>query len=120
MSHEEFEPLVKDALSSLPREFQEALSNVDIVVEDQPSDEQRRRMHLRPWVNLFGLYEGVPKTQRRNYSMVLPDKITIFKNAIVDSFGDDEAIKEQVRRTVFHEIGHHLGMDDKKLRKLRY
>lgn len=121
MTREYFESLVQDALSSLPPEFQEILDNVDVVIEDNPSPRQRQKMRLRPQVHLLGLYEGVPQTNRRNYNQVLPDKITIFKEQIENLYRDDEQmIKEQVRRTVLHEIGHHLGMDDITLRKLRY
>lgn len=121
MTHEEFEVLVRVALDSLPTQFKDVLRNVEVVIEDEPMPFQRRKMHLRPWTRLFGLYEGVPQTNRGNYNLVLPDKISIFKNTIEESYTDDEeGIKEQVRKTVLHEIGHHLGMDDKQLRKLRY
>lgn len=120
MTQEAFDESVRQALSLLPEEFQEVLHNVDVVVEDEPTDEQRRKMRLRPWTNLLGLYEGIPLTQRRNYTMVLPDKITLFKGPIERSQIDEERIAEQVRRTVFHEIGHHLGMSDAQLRKLHY
>lgn len=121
MTDSEFELLVKDALDGLSPEFQTVLKNVDIVIEEEPTPFQRRKMHLRPWTRLFGLYEGVPQTNRGNYNLVLPDKITIFKNTIEESYPDDhDALREQVRRTVLHEIGHHLGMDDKELRKLKY
>jgi predicted Zn-dependent protease with MMP-like domain len=120
MTYTEFEALVTEALDNLPQKFKNVLSNVEVVIEDEPTDFQRRKMHLRPWTRLFGLYEGVPQTNRGNYNLVLPYKISIFKNTIEESYVDDEGIKEQVRRTVLHEIGHHLGMDDKQLRKLKY
>ncbi|MEK9178762.1 MAG: metallopeptidase family protein [Patescibacteria group bacterium] len=111
-----FENLVTEALDSLPSEFAEKLKNVAVVVEDYPSIYQLRKVGLRPSALLFGLYEGVPQTKRGNYSAVLPDKITIFKNAILRVSRSEEEVRAQVRATVIHEIGHHFGLSDKELR----
>lgn len=120
MENVEFESLVRDAIASLPKEFHDVLDNVEVVIEDEPTDFQRKKMHLRPWTRLFGLYEGVPQTKRGTYSLVLPDKITVFRSTIEQSYPDPVDLKEQVRKTVLHEIGHHLGMTDEQLRKLQY
>lgn len=119
MDDSEFRQLVLDVLDTLPHRFKDVLNNVDIVVEDQPSISQVRKMRLRPWTSLYGLYEGIPQTKRVNYANVLPDKITIFKLPIENSNVSEDAIKEQVRKTVLHEIGHHFGMSDKELRRSR-
>ena len=115
-----FTRLVEEALEALPAEFKAVLDNVAVVVEEYPTPEQKRTLHLRHGSSLFGLYEGIPQGKRTNYSMVLPDKITIFQKPIEAFCETEEAIKEQVRKTVLHEIGHHLGMNDKTLKKLRY
>jgi predicted Zn-dependent protease with MMP-like domain len=74
---------------------------------------------LRPGQTLFGLYEGVPQTQRTShYGLVLPDKITIFQGPIERLHRSPEAIREQVRRTVIHELAHHFGISDERLREL--
>lgn len=116
MNDEYFKKLVGDALDSLPLEYASKLSNVEVVVEDLPTPAQRMKLRLPPWALLFGLYEGVPQTKRGNYTMVLPDKITIFKNSILAVSRNDEELKAQVRATVIHEIGHHFGLSDSELK----
>lgn len=94
------------------------MENVSVTIADYPSSYQIRKSNLPPWALLFGLYEGVPLTKRTsNYSGVMPDKITIFKNAILRVSGTPEDVKAQVRSTVIHEIGHHFGLSDAQLRK---
>lgn len=113
-----FEQLVGEALDSLPEEFAKRMENVSVTISDYPSPYQLRKMKLPPWALLFGLYEGVPLTRRGgNYTAVMPDRITIFKNAILRVSGTPEEIKAQVRSTVIHEIGHHFGLSDRELRK---
>jgi predicted Zn-dependent protease with MMP-like domain len=117
MSDEEFEKLVGEGLDSLPEEFAKRLENVSVTIAEYPTSYQLRKMKLPPWGLLFGLYEGVPQTRRGNYTAVLPDKITIFKNSILRVSDTPEAVKAQVRATVIHEIGHHFGLSDEQLRK---
>src|SRR3989344_833236 len=117
MDDQKFRKLVEEALDSLPEEYGKKLDNVGVVVEDLPTPAQRMKLRLPPWALLFGLYEGVPQTRRGgNYAMVLPDKITIFKNSILAVARSEEEIKAQVRAVVIHEIGHHFGLSDKDLR----
>ena len=117
MTREEFESLVVQALDSLPEEFQEKLDNVDVVVEDMPNRHQLNSVGISHPMSLYGLYQGVPKTKRRNYSFVAPDKISIFRIPIEARFRDSESIKRKVRSVVLHEIGHHFGMSEVELRK---
>ncbi len=117
MDDQEFEKLVGEAIDSLPEEFAKRLNNVSVVVEDWPTSAQMRKMGLPSWALLFGLYQGVPQTKRGgNYTAVLPDKITIFKNSILRVSRTPEEVRAQVRATVIHEIGHHFGLSDKELR----
>ena len=117
MSDEEFEKLVAAGLDAIPEEYAKHIENVAIVFADEPSMEQRRMLNLRPYSLLFGLYEGVPKTKRNYASITLPDKITIFKFPIIQAVGLDHArIKDQVARTVLHEIEHHFGFGDPEIR----
>jgi predicted Zn-dependent protease with MMP-like domain len=111
-----FEDLVAQALDSLPPEIAERMENVEVVVEDEPSE--RALAHVAAGDTLFGLYEGYPLTGRSNYSMALPDKISIYRGPIERAFGTPEKIKEQVRRTVIHEVAHHFGIDDDRLDEL--
>ena len=113
-----FENLVDEALESLPPEIQGWLDNVAIVVGERPSPQQLARAGLRPNALLFGLYVGVPKTERGfTYGETVPDKIVIFRQPIERMCRTPEEIREQVRRTVLHEIGHHFGLDEGQLRE---
>lgn len=116
MSDEEFEKLVGEALDSLPKEFADKLNNVGVTFESWPSPYQLAKLRLNRRSLLFGLYEGIPLTQRGNYSGVLPDKITIFKYPILMVCRTPDEVREKVRRVVIHEIGHHFGLADHELR----
>ena len=114
---ERFDELVSEAIDSLPDEFAKHLSNVGVVVEDEPTSEQLAP--LGPGRTLFGLYHGVPQTSRGYYAWAMPDKISIFRGPILRACGDnDDAIAHQVRKTVIHEIAHHFGISDARLREL--
>lgn len=114
-----FEALVSEALDGLPPDIQKKLENVEVVVEPRPSLSQLRRLRLGPGHTLFGLYEGVPLTRRTShYGMVLPDKITIFREPIESRCRSDEQVRYVVRRTVLHELAHHFGISDQRLREL--
>lgn len=115
MTSEEFEKLVSKALGDLPQFFKERLDNVDVVIEDWPNQ------HLGQGRLLLGLYQGVPKPRRgAGYTMALPDKITIYKGPIeLVSHGDEETIRNVVIDTVQHEIAHHFGISDVRLRELK-
>jgi len=116
LSREAFETLVDEAVSSLPDDVQGWLDNVAIVVADRPSPEQQARAGLGPGGLLFGLYEGVPKIKRGvTYGEVVPDKILIFQRPIEMVCRTPAQVRDQVRRTVLHEIGHHLGLDEDEL-----
>ena len=117
MDDSEFEALVAAGIDAIPAEFTAKLNNVAIVIADQPTPEQRDRLKLRPNTTLFGLYEGIPITKRGSgYSLVLPDKITIFKNPILATSGSHEDVKKLVAQTVWHEIVYHFGLDEREVR----
>ena len=119
VSDEEFEKLIGEAMDSLPEKYVEGLNNVLVTYEDEPTPEQRVELKLHCNQTLFGLYQGVPRTQRGNgYNMVLPDKITIFKNPILHASQDMTALKAQIRHTVWHEIAHHYGLDHDRIHEL--
>lgn len=119
VSDKEFEDIISLAIDSLPKKYTEKLQNVAIVWADEPSARQRERLKLHSGQSLFGLYEGVPKPGRGgNNNMVLPDKITIFKNPILTSVFDQAGLKEQVRHTLWHEIAHHFGLNHEQINRL--
>jgi predicted Zn-dependent protease with MMP-like domain len=119
MDSVEFEKLVEKGVALIPKEFLRKLENVAIVVEEAPNDEQKKKLKLGSSYSLFGLYEGVPQTRRGpNYGMTLPDKITIFQKTIEQFAKSDEEIKKIVRDTVWHEIAHHFGTSEQRLREI--
>ena len=118
-SPEEFEQLVAQALDELPGFFQEKLQNVEVVVADWPTADEMKVVGLQPGQLLFGLYQGIPLTKRTSsYGLVLPDKITIYRLPIQQVCRTPEQIIAQVQHTVKHELAHHFGIDDDRLRKL--
>jgi predicted Zn-dependent protease with MMP-like domain len=119
MDREKFEELVDKAVQNLPAEIFDHLDNVEVVVDDRPSPNQLRKYGLKPNQTLLGLYEGVPQTRRSsNYGMVLPDKITIFQNTIEAVCRSDEEVIAEVEKVVKHEIAHHFGISDARLREI--
>jgi predicted Zn-dependent protease with MMP-like domain len=119
MEREEFEALLVGALSELPPEFQDRLENVDVVVEDRPTRSQLLKSGVGPSWSLLGLYEGVPHTRRsRGYSMVLPDRITLFQGPIEAKCRSDEEIAGEIKRVLYHEVAHHFGIDEDSLRRI--
>jgi len=118
MDQERFEKLVNEGIKAIPKKFLEKLDNVDIVIEDEPTPYQLRKLRARENSLIFGLYEGIPQTKRGNYGQVLPDKITIFQKPIEKVAHFEEEVKEIVKNTVWHEIAHHFGMDEKRVREV--
>jgi predicted Zn-dependent protease with MMP-like domain len=106
----EFEQAVAEALESLPDDLHGAMSNVEVLVEPEPP----------AGYPLLGLYEGVPLTRRTSgYAAVPPDKITIFRGPLERLYGHDgEALRAQIARVVVHEVAHHFGISDERLREL--
>ena len=120
MTQEKFEELVKEGIKAIPKKFLNKLSNIDIVIEDEPTPYQLEKLNARreQGLMILGLYEGVPQTKRWHYSQALPDKITIFKKPIERIACSEEKIKEIVKNTVWHEIAHHFGMDEREIKKV--
>ncbi|MFC4854724.1 metallopeptidase family protein [Actinophytocola glycyrrhizae] len=109
MTRRRFEELVGDALDLIPEEFARAMDNVVVLVEDRDQENP----------TLLGLYHGVALTERTSqYGGVLPDTITIYREAILDICRDEEDVVEEVAITVVHEIAHHFGIDDARLHEL--
>ena len=112
----EFEQIVIDAVAGMPAEFKEMLENIDICIQDWPSSKQLKSVGLHDKHDLLGLYEGTPRTHRdQNYNLVLPDKITIFQKPLEAQCPSTKVLKEEIVRTVKHEIAHYFGLDDERL-----
>jgi predicted Zn-dependent protease with MMP-like domain len=118
---ERFEELVEEALEQIPDELWANIDNLAVMVEEWPTPDQMDSLGTFHGNLLLGLYEGVPLTARSTgYGLVPPDRITIFRQSIlrVCPPNDEDAIREQVRHTVIHEIAHHFGISDERLIEL--
>jgi predicted Zn-dependent protease with MMP-like domain len=120
MDRLDFEDLVIEALVSLPVFFQEHMQNVQLLVDDWPSRAEQDDLGVGAGSLILGLYHGIPLTERTSaYNLVTPDTITLYQVPIeIVSGGDPERVREQVRHTVIHEIAHHFGISDDRLRQL--
>lgn len=113
MSDEEFLRLVDEGVAALRPDILEKLDNVAIVIADEPTEAQRQELGLAAEETLFGLYEGVPQSERGlTDEVLLPDKITIFKHPILATYSDPTDIAVCVENTVWHELAHHFGWDE--------
>ncbi|NJM07904.1 metallopeptidase family protein [Candidatus Gracilibacteria bacterium] len=118
MTSDEFEQLVVEALEELPSAFASYLDNVEIIVERRPRRAHRRALGIKPWQSVYGMYEGVPLTEREQSLIVTPDTIVIFQEPLERDFRTAGQLREQVRRTVLHEIAHVFGISDERLHEL--
>ncbi len=109
--------MVRKAIDSLPAAIGSLMVNVEIVIEDEPTDEQRGDEEDGP----LGLYEGIPLTERTSsYGMILPDKITIFRGPLERATASPSELFAEIRATVIHEVAHHFGMNEWQIAELGY
>lgn len=122
MTRREFERIVEEAVKSLPDDFRDRIENVVIRVAESPNRRQSRTQDVRGREpSLYGLYEGVPKTERSvDDAVQTPDRITIFKRAIERDHRSRTAMVKCIQETVLHELGHYFGLDDSQLDQLGY
>lgn len=113
-----FEQLVDRALAAIPEPYRQALREVAVIVEDQPSPEQLHENEIEPGDTMYGLYEGVPRTDYAADWAASPNRITLFRLPLQDDFPDPRDLEDEVRVTVLHELAHHLGIDDERLDEL--
>ncbi|HET9455810.1 MAG TPA: metallopeptidase family protein [Candidatus Limnocylindrales bacterium] len=116
--HVGFERLVERALAGIPSPFRESLREVAIVIDDEPSASQRAENELGPDDTLYGLYEGVPRTEYGADWAAVPNRITLFRLPLEEDFPDPDDLADEVRITVIHELAHHLGIDEDRLGQL--
>jgi predicted Zn-dependent protease with MMP-like domain len=120
MHRDQFEKLVYEAITELPEEFRTKLANVAIIIDDRPSAELLERMEIPPEDTLFGLYEGVPLTERGFDSPFYPDRIWIFREPIEEDCESESELKAEIKITIAHEVAHFFGLDDEHLEGLGY
>ena len=119
MDRAKFEALVADALGSIPDDFRDAMRNIAIVVEDEPSRQLLREMEIDPPDTLFGLYQGTPLTERGwDYGNTLPDRILLFQGPHEREAEDEDDLVISVGETLIHEIGHYFGMSEEEIEEI--
>jgi predicted Zn-dependent protease with MMP-like domain len=106
----EFDEHVRAALDALPPQIAAALENVAVVVEDENPEDR----------DLFGLYDGVPLTERGAEAPLQPDRIAIYRRPLTQDFPDPDEVRDEIRITVLHELGHYFGIDEDRLEELGY
>jgi predicted Zn-dependent protease with MMP-like domain len=118
MRREDFERLVDEAWETIPESFRERFSNLTVAVEDEPRREHLKAAGVPPGHTLLGLYQGIPLLQRGwNYSMALPDQVTLFQGPIERAARSPREIPRIVYETLWHELAHHLGMNETEVRQ---
>jgi len=122
VNHQDIRKEVARLVDRLPRRFREQLRNVEFVVEERPSRELLLEEDLDPEEDtIYGLYQGVPLPERSSLDPpLLPDKITIFAEPLLEDFPDLNELREELRLTLLHEIAHYFGMDEEEVEDLGY
>jgi predicted Zn-dependent protease with MMP-like domain len=110
-----FERLVGEAIDGLPEDFADLLDNVAVVVEEEPDPEVLEELGMDPDDDLFGLYQGVPLSERDSFYSALPDRVAIYRGPILRWCRTEKEIVQEVRDTVVHELGHHFGLDEEDM-----
>jgi predicted Zn-dependent protease with MMP-like domain len=116
---EKFDQHVAEALASIPRTFRDAMRNISIAVEDEPPEELLQEMGIDPPDTLFGVYQGIPLTERRwDHGNTLPDRILLFQGPHEREAQDDEQLIVSIGETLIHEIGHYFGLTEEELEEI--
>jgi len=119
MTRQQFSALVEEALLEIPRRFRDAMTNVAIVVEDEPPPHVLEELEVEPGDSLFGLYQGTPLTERSwAHGNALPDRISIYQGPIEESCANDDEVRDCVAETVIHEFGHYFGMSEEEIEEI--
>jgi len=119
VDQKKFERLVAEAVASIPRRFRDAMSNLAIVVEDEPSPDLLADMEIDPPDTLLGLYQGLPLTERRwDYGNMLPDRILLFQGPLERESEDEADLVVAIGETLIHEIGHYFGLSEEQIEEI--
>jgi len=118
ISPEQFERLVQEGLKLIPAQIRRLMDNVQIVIEDHPSDKLLEDLGVPEDETIYGLYEGTPLTERTSEYCAFPDRIIIYRRPLLEDFRDPDQLRYEVARTVVHEVAHHFGIDEERLAEL--
>ena len=116
MTRERFEQLVAEAITLIPRRFRREMTNIAVVVEDEPSAELLEELEVEPPDSLYGLYQGTPLTERTwGYGNTLPDRVTLFRKIIEEDCDTDDDVRDVIGETLIHEVGHYFGLSEEEI-----
>lgn len=119
MTRSDFRALVDEALETIPQRFRDAMQNIAIVVDDEPTPDQLESVEIEPPDTLLGLYEGIPLPERQwAHGNTLPDKITLFQRPIEESSDDEDDLVVCIGETLIHEIGHYFGLSEEEIEEI--
>jgi predicted Zn-dependent protease with MMP-like domain len=119
MTRAEFERLVREAVTLIPRRFRREIKNLALVVEGEPSPELLEEMDIEPPDTLYGLYQGTPLTERTwGYGNTLPDRIVIFQRPIEEDCADEDEMRAVIGETLIHEVGHYFGLSEEEIEEI--
>jgi len=119
MTRTEFEKLVREAVTLIPKRFRREIKNLALVVESEPSRELLEEMEIEPPDTLYGLYQGTPMTERTwAYGNTLPDRIVIFQRPIEEDCEDEDEIRAVIGETLIHEVGHYFGLSEEEIEEI--
>ena len=119
MNRKKFERLVAEALTTIPLRFRDAMSNLAIVVEDEPSADILDEMEIEPPDTLLGLYQGIPLTERRwDYGNALPDRILLFQGPLERESEEEDDLVVAIGETLIHEVGHYFGLSEEEIEEI--
>jgi len=116
VTRERFEQLVAEAITLIPRRFRREMTNIAVVVEDEPSAELLEELEVEPPDSLYGLYQGTPLTERTwGYGNTLPDRVTLFRKIIEEDCDTDDDVRDVIGETLIHEVGHYFGLSEEEI-----
>jgi predicted Zn-dependent protease with MMP-like domain len=119
MTRAEFERLVREAVTLIPKRFRREIRNLALVVESEPPAELLEEMEIEPPDTLYGLYQGTPLTERTwAYGNTLPDRIVIFQRPIEEDCEDEDEIRAVIGETLIHEVGHYFGLSEEEIEEI--
>ena len=119
MTRERFEKLVVEAMALIPKRFRLEMTNIAVVVEDEPSAELLDEMEIEPPDSLYGLYQGTPLPERTwGYGNTLPDRVTLFQKPIEEDSEDEDDVRAVIGETLIHEVGHYFGLSEEEIEEI--
>lgn len=119
MTRTEFERLVAEAVTLIPRRFRKVMQNLALVVEDEPTAALLAEMEIEPPDSLYGLYQGTPLPERTwGFGNALPDRITLYQRPIEEDCDDEDDVREVIGETLIHEVGHYFGLSEEEIEEI--